>query len=337
VRTSAIQILRYRAEILHLARALAPAGIPLLALKGIHLATAVYPQLALREMNDIDVLVRSEHLDAVAAGLQGLGFSALHDTDAEAATRVRHHLPRFVKSGVGVEVHWRLAPEGQVPLVAPEELWQRAQPSAIAPHMVQLCPEDALLHVSAHATVSHFFELGIRPLCDIRALIDRHGTTIDWDAVADRATAWQCERGLLLALGLTRLLLGTDVPELVFDRLRHARPSDEMLHLAADVMFAQPSTVVTESAGRLMAVPSLGGRVRYAWSRVALSRDQLAVMYPATGRMHPMARWLLPLRRLGHLSQKYAVNLTRLAMTPDSDARRFVDRRNTLAAWLRDE
>ncbi len=166
---SATRALRYQAEFVQLARAVAPHGIPLIVLKGLHLATSVYHSPASREMNDFDVLVRLADVDHVLAAARELGYTPMQEMETAVAESARHHLPRLLKPGVGLEIHWRLAPPGKPPAAPPEDLWARARPFRLADNAFVLCPEDALVHICAHATISHFFEQGVRPLCDIRA------------------------------------------------------------------------------------------------------------------------------------------------------------------------
>ena len=333
---AAVRVLRHQAEFVRLAAAVEPQGIRLLALKGLHLASSVYPLAVLREMNDIDVLVRPEHLDDAAATAQALGYVAMHKVGVR-ASRVTHHLPRLVKPGTGLELHWRIAPEGQPPLADPMDLWDRAEPNALAGNAFELCPEDALLHICAHATVSHFFDQGLRPLCDVRALVAKHGGRIDWEVVAVRAGDWRCERGVALTLRLAEHLLGAAIPQVVFDRLALALPPAEVVALAVDQLYSEYIVPeFSEAAGRLMALRSVPAQVRHAWSYVALPSAQLAVMYPRLTHTGSVSRVVMPMRRLWDLVRRYAWSLARLAVNRRGEGRKFVDRRNALAEWLRD-
>jgi hypothetical protein len=56
-------MLRAQTQIAELASAFAAASIRVMVLKGAHLAQVVYPNLTLRAMQDIDLLVSREHLE----------------------------------------------------------------------------------------------------------------------------------------------------------------------------------------------------------------------------------------------------------------------------------
>ena len=64
-----LQNLRFYGDLRCLLSALKPEGIPLILLKGIFLADAVYVNMGLREMNDIDVLARRAALSTCCAGM----------------------------------------------------------------------------------------------------------------------------------------------------------------------------------------------------------------------------------------------------------------------------
>ena len=74
-RRNILHNLCYYGELRLLLSALKPEGIPLILLKGIFLADAVYGDIGLREMNDIDVLVRPADLTRIAEVLTGMGYS----------------------------------------------------------------------------------------------------------------------------------------------------------------------------------------------------------------------------------------------------------------------
>lgn len=332
---SAVQALRFQAECVRLARAVEPLGVQLLVLKGLHLAVSVYPHAGMREMNDFDVMVRPEHVEPVAAAARALGYAPLREMDLALAMQVGYHLPRLVKPGVGLEIHWRLAAVWGPPAAPPEDLWLRAEASGLASNALTLCPEDALLHVCAHATAGHFFEQGLRPLCDLRALGTTYRDRINWEVVATRAREWRCDRGVALALRLAHDLLGVKFPPVIVERLAASRPPADVVSLATDQMLSeQMAPEIGEGAGRLMALRSFPALVRHGWSRVALPPEQLEVIYPGSARSGAVVRALVLSRRLSDLVRRYALRLMRLAITRDSDERKYIDRRNALAQWL---
>ena len=61
-------------ELERILRILAEANIPVIVLKGAALAQTIYPDIALRPMTDLDILVKSEHLDRAVELLRTTGY-----------------------------------------------------------------------------------------------------------------------------------------------------------------------------------------------------------------------------------------------------------------------
>jgi hypothetical protein len=64
-------------------QAFAAAKVPVVVLKGIALATLIYPDPALRPTTDLDLLIEPEHLDQSREILRGLGYSVPSDIRAQ--------------------------------------------------------------------------------------------------------------------------------------------------------------------------------------------------------------------------------------------------------------
>ena len=230
-------------ELAPVLRALRTAGIPCLVLKGAHLAALVYSQPALRTMADIDLLVPVDALLPAGAVLRSLGYADAEDSTCGAVDETVMHLPRMFKPpGLGIEVHHTIS-RPQLPFcVDVEGLWQRSRTVELAGESTQvLSPEDVLLYLCLH-TASHAresqgldlapFLLGLKPLCDIVAMVRRHGPDLDWAAVRERATAWRAGRCVFLSLWLAQDLLGLEVPASVLESLRPADFADDWAELA---------------------------------------------------------------------------------------------------------
>ncbi|HWS14839.1 MAG TPA: nucleotidyltransferase family protein, partial [Candidatus Methylomirabilis sp.] len=77
-------------------------GIPVIALKGLHLAEAVYGNIALRPMGDADLLVKPTDLSRVQDLLVEHGYTA----SKEDTFCAQEHLPPYRKAGSpSIEIH----------------------------------------------------------------------------------------------------------------------------------------------------------------------------------------------------------------------------------------
>jgi hypothetical protein len=333
--SSARRVLLQQAAFRELAGAVAPLGISLVALKGLHLASAVYPSAALREMNDIDVLVRPEHVETVSTVARELGYRPLIEIPVPIALKAMYHAPLFLKGRVGLEVHWRLGRPDTVPLVEPEELWAMTSPTPMAANALTLPLEALLVHVCVHAG-THQLEQGMRPLCDVQAIITRSDGALSWPRVAELARRWNCERSVMLVLSLTHAALGVQIPDEVMDALSVERPSSAVLSVALAHVLADTSEIdgTSQPAGALLSTPGPLAKLRHIRDRIWLPDEFMATLYPNSGT-GPLARAGVTARRISDVIRRHAWGLLRLATQKKSSARSALDRRNALVAWLR--
>ncbi len=321
---------RYREEFLRLASAIEASGIKVVALKGMHLQLAVYQPSTIREMADLDILVRPSDLPAVADAVRGMGYE--HDPDS--LDRVQHHLPPLIKDDLAIEVHWRIDDPGVPPHAEPEELWSHVRRLEVAENAFCLAPEDAIVHVCAHAAYSHHLEQGIRPLCDLRALLLLNHGKLDWNQLAARASRWNCNRGVALCLSLTREVLGVELPTASLEKLGGAPPPD-VLEAAVMQVFG-PRTELSTVGGSVGGALSGGlrSRLRFAVGALRLPQEQVATLYPGwSGNSRLLAAWVM-MRRFVGLTRRYGWLVLRTSWQPDSAESHHVSRRNLVRDWL---
>ena len=333
---SARRALMQQAAFRELAAAIAPLGISLMALKGLHLATSVYASAALREMDDIDVMVRPEHVEAVSVVVRQLGYRPMSEVPVAIALKALHHVPGFRRGSVSLEVHWRLALPGTAPTVEPDELWRMARPTALAANARTLTPEASLVHICAHAG-THYFEQGLRPMCDVQAIVARSGNALSWPLVIELARRWSCERSMALVLSLAQDAFGVCVPDEVLDARSDQRPPREVLSVAMTLTLSGTREIyeTTPAAGELLSMPGTWAKLRHLRDRIWLPEDLMATKYPDSGT-GGLAKAGVTARRVSVLLRRHAWNLLRLATQRKSTARATLDRRNALITWLRD-
>jgi hypothetical protein len=335
-RQIAMGMLAKHGELTHIVRELAAADIPVIVLKGACLGRFVYRDIAAREMNDLDVLVPRECLQPAAEVLLDRGYKPRKPFSVAADLTFMHHLPTFVKGSMAVEIHWNVTQPGRVYTIDPAELWRRAVAMPIANvATLRLCLEDLLLHLCVHSSYQHQFECGLRPSCDIAALVCRYGDQIDWDAVCRRSEQWRWSRGVYVALALSRRLVGAEVPPEVMVRLEGPGSADAI---------ASADRLLWTAPGELAAfVPGVGvfgthagwsHRIRRGLARLVLSRAELAWMYS----IPPDTPWLLLyyVRRAGYLLRMHAPSAMRLIAGRNPELLALAERRERMERWLLD-
>ena len=205
-------------------QALQQDNIPVIVLKGAHLAALVYRHIALRPMSDLDLLVHRSDLERAVTKLHDLGFTGPPAGEVPMVSQEGHHLPMMHKAPeTGIEVHWAPFWPPRLAGIANDGCWARSCRATIAGAATRvLSPEDLLLHVCLHDACDLAcgpFGLGLRPLCDIAEIIRHYRETLSWPEVQARAVEWRTERCVYLALRLARELLGAEVPESIMGGL----------------------------------------------------------------------------------------------------------------------
>ncbi|MGA9350203.1 MAG: nucleotidyltransferase family protein [Anaerolineae bacterium] len=206
--------------------------IPVIALKGARLAEVVYGDIALRPMDDVDLLVRKTDLSRVEGKLLEVGYGPLERPSIEEQCRKAQHLVGFTKpDAFGIEIHWTIENPTSPFKIDVDGLWERARPAIIAGvEVLALSPEDLLLHLCLHASFHHKFRIRLRSFCDISETVQHYRDEMDWEQVQLRAHQWGTGKYVYLTLHLARELLGAAVPDEILDTLR---PDDFDLQVVA--------------------------------------------------------------------------------------------------------
>ena len=194
-RATALDNLRNYGEFRRVARALAEQHIPVIALKGLHLAELVYRDISLRPMGDMDILVPHSMVEPTVAVLRGLGFEPDRGVPSAYCIDLTQR-----GSGVLVEVHWTLANPTEAYTPPIDDIWRRAVPATLGDaDTLVMSPEFLLLYVCAHLAHHHHFAADFRALCDIANIIDS-GHTLDWALVLNEGRQHGWGQGVAAAL-----------------------------------------------------------------------------------------------------------------------------------------
>src|SRR5262249_54995404 len=125
------------------------ARLEAIPLKGLHLAHRLYPSPALRDMGDLDLLVRRSRLREADAVLRALGY--VPDQDPERIDGGSLNAVEYWRdASLPIHLHWNVI-NASLPnfmiRVDLDEIWRDAVDGALAPHhlVVTLC-EHALKH-----------------------------------------------------------------------------------------------------------------------------------------------------------------------------------------------
>jgi hypothetical protein len=337
-RITAFANLRNCAAFRDIARELGKRNIPLMALKGLHLAELVYRDISLRPMGDVDILIPRAELGTVVATLQRMEYGPEEDMSgaAEAMLELGHAVGlAHRRLGTLIEPHWTIGEPGYGYEPPMDEIWCTASPGTLADAKVQLMsPEFVLLHVCAHLACNHTFLLGLRGLCDIAEIAGAR-PALEWPVVIDQGRRHGWERGIAAALRLARDYLGAAVPDDVLAAFGADTLNPEMLSTAIDQLISD-----NEVLDELSTVPNFlafvekrgaGTKLALLCRRVFMPRAELALKYGV-----PKGSPRLPLYyavRLRDLVRQYAAQAWAIHFS-DPQFREAIARHARLATWL---
>jgi hypothetical protein len=208
------------AELLRLLELLERHGIPALPFKGPALAAAVYGNLALRQFEDLDILVRRSDALKAKALLVADGYRpafplgpAQEARLLQAKIQYHFHL-RQPDRHLLVELHWRVAGDYFSFPTEADPWWANLGTTTLAGATVRcFAPAELLLLLCLHGAKHHWASLAW--LADLAGLIQQQ-PRLDWERVWQLTDQIDGRRMLCLGLFLAHQLLGAPLPAAVW-------------------------------------------------------------------------------------------------------------------------
>jgi len=189
-------------------QALNEAGVPTMVLKGIALLASLEAEIAVRPMDDGDVMVPSDRVAVAADVLGGLGLHTHWDLSPDRHAAI-HAAPFADGERYWLDLHWHALREDCAP-GADAGVWAAAIPVRVD-GVATLAPTltDQLLHACVHG-VRWNPEPPLRWVADAAMLI-RTGK-IDWELLAERAQRHRFAPVLAVALDYIARLVDLPIP-----------------------------------------------------------------------------------------------------------------------------
>lgn len=289
--------------------ALRAANIPVVVLKGACLATALYDDVALRPMGDIDLWVQRPQLDAARTVVQSLGYSARARADRPLALQdaLTGETQMFREGAPIVELHWNIF-SGEwlrhTGRIDEQAIWRRAV--AFGGRAArQLSPEDAIIHLCVHLAVNHQMSgRSLRTLVDLDCA--RRAWSVDWRTVAERAGAWRVSCATWIVLDALAELFGDSGSRLAVRDLAPSAPRRFVLRRFASLRMLVNGLELRGGPKRFLFLLSLVDRpadaVVLAWRALFPDRLWLTLRYG----LPDAASW-----RLWRLRARHLLNVAR--------------------------
>ena len=259
-------------------------GVEVIVLKGAALSPNLYPNLGLRPLRDIDLLIQRKELAQLVEILCTLGYERYPPPARDGIEYLEGELT-FVKDGgfpLVIELHWTLGPpypySGRI---KPEGLWHRARRVNLAGvDTLVLCPEDSLLHACLHLT-HHSQGFRLIPACDIAELIRHHQGSLDWEAFLNRALEFELCLPVQYSLKKAFELFHPPIPGFVFNELSAYEPSRFENRLFA-LHASLSSPVGPGNLVKLLTIPGISQKLRYLSSILLPSKEWLMCYYSSS-------------------------------------------------------
>ncbi|SOB86845.1 Uncharacterised nucleotidyltransferase [Sphingomonas guangdongensis] len=198
------------------ARALAPAGLTPILLKGTAYVAAGLKAGVGRSIGDLDILVPRDRIDQAEQALLGAGWEWVKPDpyDDEYYRRWMHELPPLIhrERDRMIDVHHTVLP--LTARITPDAAAMIADAEPVGGGLAVLAPADMICHAVAHLFADGDLAGGLRNLWDIRCLIDEFGT----DGLAARAARHGLGRELARAVRLADALYGSGTDLTLVDR-----------------------------------------------------------------------------------------------------------------------
>jgi len=193
-------------------------GVTPVALKGLDLLHRVYNGFDERTLDDVDLLVPPQQLQASIDALVAQGWQLPPEPKLTHYIRTSHHLP--IKSPgpvtVDFEIHWNLAQEMRYH-IDQQGLVARAVPLEIGGHRVlRMDDHDIVAHILLHH-FTHYFYRRTKWALDLEAVA--RDARFDWSVVVDRVRDWGATAAVGMSLRHLRKLFPEWIPRSVVEAL----------------------------------------------------------------------------------------------------------------------
>lgn len=200
--------------------------IDLILLKGIGLINTVYEDAGLRNIGDIDILVRQKDLNKLLRHLDSLGYKTgnemgdvedLSDQDAIICSS-------YLKSSMPfLHIHRHLL-TGSFPAYVNgasldmEKIWKKKISLNGHRNLYVMSPTHQIIYLCHHG-LKHSFDKFIR-LFDIDRTIRHYSSILDWDNIIKETDNFNLGRPLYYGLNFAKQICGSPIPDEVIGKLK---------------------------------------------------------------------------------------------------------------------
>ena len=271
-------------ELLKLITAFEQQGISAIPFKGPILAARIYGNIALRQYNDLDLLVRKRDILKAKDVLISQRFTSPSDNSGEnsdVSDRVLEtdliaplspNFYVFVRDGgsIRVDLQWRITRRLFSSSLDSERFWNTLEPVTLGGRTVLNFPPDVLLWILCVHGCKHSWQR-LKWVCDVAQLVELVKED-DRATFIERAIQNGNRRMLFLGLLLAHELLGTRLPAEILKKIRSDSSVQSVAISILDRRLDQADEVLREgprSVFYFKILDSWGGRFQYCFQYLA--------------------------------------------------------------------
>lgn len=305
-RANTVRCLYLTADLLQILKLFRAQEIPALPYKGPVLAVQAYGDVALREFDDLDIILRQRDVPKAHEIILSLGYKAKFDwilsPGASAALVPGEYNYRDEPRRAMVELHTEITLRHFPAKPDLDYFIARRAPVLLSDHEVlTFTAEDLLPMLCIHGSKDFWERLSW--IADLNELVQSH-PALDWDRVLRFAQPLHAARMLNLGLALAVTVLGLSLPPEVSARVHSDHVAGQVAGEVRERLMARPFRTL-DAAGRFrfrkrMLVEKLLGW-RYAMRLAVVPSEDDWQMVRLPGALAPLYIALRPLRLL----QKY--------------------------------
>jgi hypothetical protein len=200
--------------------------IPVIALKGIFMWDVIYGNIALRNLSDIDILVKKSDMGQIERLLQHNGYTKSEERIGEISYLKEDASTQEPLKKILIEIHYDLnLPR---PLSIPADfLWNNAIIKDTGGlRMMYPSLENSLIYAALHF-FHHFSEAfaglswpPLKSILDIHEIISKKQTEINWGYILEFSKTYKIRYALYLSLLLSKIYFNTSVPAAVINKIK---------------------------------------------------------------------------------------------------------------------
>ena len=204
--------------------------IEVILLKGAALATQIYPNVAMRPMVDLDILVKPNDAPVLIKTLQSFGYRILRQEEKPGFTlNFENEISLYKQDSIPkiVEVHWSLFNSIYYQYkISNNWLWKSAVPVEIdSVPALMLDPIAQTLHLCGHLTIHHT-GIGWLWTHDLAEVIMFYRDKMDWELLINLAQRYDLVLSLQSNLLAVKDIYGKIIPDEIIKKLNSISPSN---------------------------------------------------------------------------------------------------------------